>query len=107
MRVVLNAFLGKLITVIETSGGDILRVAGDAVIALFYRNKPEKTGVKEGVGQQLRAAAACASLCIKKLHDFEIMGIKLGLHIAIGAGYVFVHDISSLASYHFVVVAGS
>lgn len=68
----------------------MLRVAGDAVIALF-RDDLEDGKPVEGIGQSVLTACACASLCVQKLNDHETLGIKLGLHIAIGAGSVHFH----------------
>jgi class 3 adenylate cyclase len=80
LRACLNSYFGKLITIIEHARGDVIRVAGDAVIALFQI--PQGSSL---AGELLRACA-CSCKCIQLLHNTNVLGITLGLHVGIGAG---------------------
>ena len=85
VREVLEAVMGGIIHVVDEYGGDVLRVAGDAVIAVFHSGK--KNDVKEH--QLVDVCCRCAFECIKLLESNEIIekiGRKMVLHIGISSG---------------------
>ena len=92
LRQILNNYFGQLIDLIECGGGDVIRVAGDAVIAQFihFREYSSAEMLKEDgtiawnplVSKALKTATAC----LNDLNDMEVMGVKLQLHIACGIG---------------------
>lgn len=78
----LNSYFGRLIEIVSDFGGDVLKFAGDALIATFEDRVP---------GTELRDAsirAVAASLKIQQeMRDFpEVEGTKLSLKIALAAG---------------------
>ncbi|GMH52011.1 hypothetical protein TL16_g01138 [Triparma laevis f. inornata] len=91
VREVLEAVMGGIIHVVDEYGGDVLRVAGDAVIAVFHSGK--KNNVKEP--NLVDVCSRCAFECINLLASEEIIqkiGRKMVLHIGISSG--------TLESYH-------
>lgn len=84
---ILNAYFGRLIATINTHGGDIIKFAGDAMLAVW----PAMDDI-ELVDCQ-RAALQCGLAAHAALRDFKAPdGTKLALKIAVSAG--------SLRSYH-------
>lgn len=77
----LNNYFGKLIDLILENGGDVVKFAGDALIALWPAE-----------GDSLRPATLQAAVCGQQiqnaLHDYEAEGVRLSLKIAISAGSV-------------------
>lgn len=83
----LNRYFGQLIDIIDDFGGDVLKFAGDALLATFedreHGEKSEDDDLKDA-----SARAAAASLVIQKqMLDFpEVEGTKLSLKIGLAAG---------------------
>ncbi len=77
----LNNYFGKLIDLILENGGDVVKFAGDALIALWPAE-----------GASLRPATLRAAVCGQQiqraLNDYEAEGVRLSLKIAISAGSV-------------------
>lgn len=78
----LNSYFGRLIEIVCDFGGDVLKFAGDALLATFEDRAP---------GRELKDAsirAVAASLKIQReMRDFpEVEGTKLSLKIALAAG---------------------
>ena len=78
----LNSYFGELIGIVGRFGGDVLKFAGDALLATF-----EDRVAGEDL-QDAAARAVSASLVIQKqMEDFpEVEGQKLSLKIALAAG---------------------
>ncbi|CAM9471421.1 unnamed protein product, partial [Sphacelaria rigidula] len=83
LQVVLNVFFNQLMTTITDHGGDILRLAGDALIVAFTGEHRMKSVVDTSL---LLRAALVSALCIKRLDGTKILGHVLHLHIALGVG---------------------
>ena len=84
---ILNAYFGRLIATINGHGGDIIKFAGDAMLAVW----PAVEGRK--LVECQRAALQCGLAAHAALRDFKAPdGTKLALKIAVSAG--------SLRSYH-------
>lgn len=84
----LNAYFDKLITIINTQGGDIVKFAGDGLIALWPVTSDGDSGAPT-----LRLAtlqAAQTGLMIQEaLHNYHIgSGVDFAMRIGIGAGEV-------------------
>jgi len=74
---VLNLYFGQIIDLVDQWGGDVIKFAGDAMIALWLN--PE--GAKE--------ATACALALQRRLHDHDMGdGLHLSMKVAVGAGTV-------------------
>ena len=78
----LNRYFGELINIVTQFGGDVLKFAGDALLATF------EDRVAHADLHDATARAAAASVVIQnQLRDFpEVEGTKLSLKIALAAG---------------------
>jgi len=84
---ILNAYFGRLIATINSHGGDIIKFAGDAMLAVW----PATDGHE--LAECQRAALQCGLAAHAVLRDFKAPdGTKLALKIAVSAG--------PLRSYH-------
>jgi class 3 adenylate cyclase len=76
----LNAYFGRLIDLIVGAGGDILKFAGDALIAVWYADA-------ESVATTIRRAAQCSLAVQAQLNGFQAAAdVKLSLRIGMSAG---------------------
>lgn len=78
----LNRYFGDLIDIVMEFGGDVLKFAGDALLATF-EDRMNGANLQDAAGR-----AAAASLMIQShLRDFpDVEGTKLSLKIALAAG---------------------
>lgn len=84
---ILNAYFGQMIATIDGHGGDIIKFAGDAMLAVW----PAVDGV--ALAECQRAALQCGLAVHSALREFQAPdGTKLALKIAVSAG--------PLRSYH-------
>ncbi len=83
----LNQYLGRLVDDIEAHGGDVLKFAGDAVIALWSAD-PAAADAESGLATATRAAAACALRAQKDLVGFQAGEVTLSMRICVGAGKI-------------------
>jgi class 3 adenylate cyclase/tetratricopeptide (TPR) repeat protein len=83
---ILNAYFGQIISVVQEHGGDVIKFAGDALLA-FWPNKSEQE-----LSVMTRRAIQCALALQRSLKDFSAPGgVKLSLKVSVSAG-----DIRSL-----------
>jgi len=82
---ILNQYFGELIKIVQAFGGDVLKFAGDALIAAWWDNKTQPDLVSA-----TSMAASCSLDIQKQLGDFKIEAdnIHLKLKIALGVGGV-------------------
>lgn len=85
---VLNQYFGELINTVNAHGGDIVKFAGDALLALWYDDDFSLGVVK---------AAECALEVQEELQDYaEIADTPLSLKIGIAAGHVFAGQVGGV-----------
>lgn len=78
---VLNAYFGRLIDVIAAHGGDVIKFAGDAMLAIWPADS------ESGVERAARTAARCGRAVQHALQTFTSdTGHKLFLRVGVGAG---------------------
>ena len=83
----LNAYFGQLIELIVAHGGDVVKFAGDALLALW-----STTGTDEDLATVTRRAALCSLEVQERLKEFRpAEDVRLSLRVALGAG-----DISTM-----------
>jgi class 3 adenylate cyclase/tetratricopeptide (TPR) repeat protein len=75
----LNAYFGQLITLITEHGGDVIKFAGDALLALW-------PAIEEDLTLQTMRAAQCSLVILKELGDYVAGDVHLTLHMGIAAG---------------------
>ena len=79
----LNAYFDRLIESIASHGGDVVKMAGDALIALW----PVSEG--ESLASVTLRAARCGLVVQETLQDYEVAeGVRLSSKVGIGAGEV-------------------
>ena len=78
---ILNEYFGHVIEVIDTHHGDIVRFAGDAILAVWCAPDAHQ------VAQATQAAANCALAMQNQLRGYESdQGTRLSIKIGIGSG---------------------
>lgn len=75
----LNAYFGQLIALITDHGGDVVKFAGDALLAIW-------PATDEDVATVTHRAAQCSLIVLRELGDYVAADVHLTLHIGIGAG---------------------
>lgn len=93
---VLNLYFGQIIDLVDQWGGDVVKFAGDALIALWL--SPE--GAKE--------ATACALALQRSLHHYDVGdGLHLSMKVAVGAGTVSFSQLGGIFDRWEFLVCGS
>lgn len=77
----LNAYFRQMIDVIYRHGGDIIKFAGDAVLAMW-------PATREPLAIASHRAAQCSLDLLEKLSSYAVDDVRLSLHIGVGAGEV-------------------
>jgi len=100
---ILNGYFGELIDAIAAAGGDILKFAGDALLAVW----PGSPGDGDLEGLVLRSAA-CGLALQRRMDAFDPGGeVRLGLRVAIGVGDVAVSEVGGVGDRWEVLVTGA
>jgi class 3 adenylate cyclase/tetratricopeptide (TPR) repeat protein len=84
---VLNDYFGRLLGVVTGHGGDVVKFAGDALLAVWPvedpdERMPEAAGLADAVGR----AAQCGLAAQEALRDFTAPGGRLTMRIGVGGG---------------------
>jgi class 3 adenylate cyclase len=88
----LNAYFGQLIDLVQVHGGDIVKFAGDALVALWPAGITD-----EDLATVTYRAAQCGLLVQAVLHDHPAgEGIRLTQRVGIGAGEVLVRHVGGV-----------
>ena len=78
----LNSYFGRLIDLVNAHGGEIVKFAGDALLAWWSVGE-------EDLARVTGRAAQCGLAVQKALHDYqEAEGVRLSLRIGVGAGEI-------------------
>ena len=75
----LNSYFGQLIALISAHGGDVIKFAGDALLAIWTDNDEELATITH-------RAAQCGLAIVTELRDYLANDVHLTLHIGITAG---------------------
>ncbi len=85
----LNTYFDQLIQLITGYGGDIVKFAGDALIALWPATRQTELPAKAQLALAVHRAARCSLLTQQRLNGYEVApGIQLSLKLALGAGEI-------------------
>ncbi|HEX6383661.1 MAG TPA: adenylate/guanylate cyclase domain-containing protein, partial [Anaerolineae bacterium] len=100
----LNSYFGQLVDVITDHGGDVVKFAGDALIALWPAADAEAAQAIS-LQEATRLATQCGATIQGSLHDWETAeGVRLSLRFTVAAGEVFlVHVGGAYNRWEFVV----
>jgi class 3 adenylate cyclase/tetratricopeptide (TPR) repeat protein len=78
----LNNYFGLLIELVTAHGGDVVKFAGDALLALWPDENDDLTTA-------VHRAAQCGQAMQESLHGYEVAeGIRLAVHMGLDAGIV-------------------
>lgn len=87
----LNTFFSQVIEIIQAHGGDVVKFAGDALLALWAAPN-KRTGFLFDSDQELTLATHQATYCAlvlqEQLHQIDIAGHQLVMQVGISAGHV-------------------
>jgi class 3 adenylate cyclase/tetratricopeptide (TPR) repeat protein len=82
LTLALNSYFGELIQIVDSYGGDVLKFAGDALVAIF-EDRMSGSDLRDAAS---RAAAASLVIQRKMQHFPEVEGTQLLLKIVLVAG---------------------
>jgi class 3 adenylate cyclase len=98
---VLNLYFGQMIDLIGEYGGDVVKFAGDALIALWPAS--DATGIVAHVER----IAQCSLVMQARLHNQEVAdGLRLSMKLAIGAGEVLWEHLGGVFDRWELLIAG-
>jgi len=97
----LNAYFSHLVGIIQSHGGDVVKFAGDAVLALW-----KDSGAEEDLAFAAWRAAQCGLAIQEALKDYRAGNVQLSLRVAIGAGSVNIIHVGGVYSRWEFLVAG-
>lgn len=101
LTAILNAYFGRLVGVIQAHGGDVVKFAGDAMLALW------RSSDEAGLGQTTQRAAACALAVQEAMRGYSPGdGVNLTLRAAVGAGPIVLAHIGGTRDRWEFLVAG-
>ncbi len=103
LSTLLNAAFTQLISLIDDAGGDVVKFAGDGLLAVW----PATDLVGENLAAVTRRAAACATAMHAALRAYAAAEVvRLAVRIAIGAGQVALLDVGGVLQRREVLLAG-
>ncbi|MCA9992712.1 MAG: AAA family ATPase [Anaerolineales bacterium] len=88
---ILNRYFGRFIELVIAHGGEVVKFAGDAIVALWpARHEPGPSfGAEVELTEATHRAAQCGLALQTLLDAYELIpGVRLSMQIGIGAGYV-------------------
>lgn len=95
---ILNGYFSRLIELVDRHGGDILKFAGDSLIAIWRADD------EAGLARAAWLAARCGLQTQDALRDYRTEGVPLTLRVAIGAGpAVIAHLGGELERWEFII----
>lgn len=100
---VLNEYFGRLIDLITAYGGDVVKFAGDALLAVW----PEQDGLAGNQTRAVHAAARCALEVQRRLHNYDVQNRRLTLRVGVSAGEFRILHVGGVFSRWEFLLAGS
>lgn len=98
LQKILGMFFSRVIDAIVACNGDVVRVAGDAVIAVFGDNETATE-----FSALCSQACVCALQCLHAVGDIQFGNMALNLHIGIGSGMVHVYHVGRGHQWQYVL----
>ncbi len=97
----LNRYFGQMIDLIAEYGGDVVKFAGDALVALWPGEDEAE------VAAQVECVAHCSLAMQERLHNYEVAeGLRLKMKLAIGAGEVLSEHLGGMFDRWELLIAG-
>ncbi len=101
LTALLNDYFGHLIGLVVGHGGDVVKFAGDALLALW-----SVTGTTTTLEQAALEAAQCALAVQQQLADYQAGGRRLKLRISLVAGEFRIMELGGIEGRWEVMLAG-
>ncbi|MBI4852981.1 MAG: AAA family ATPase [Acidobacteria bacterium] len=99
----LNNYLGQLIDLIYLYGGDIVKFAGDALLAIW----PTEL-LDTNLEKLTQKVAQCCLVIQERLHNYPVASdVNLSMKLAIGAGEILIQTLGGIFGRWEFLVAGS
>lgn len=100
LTAILNGYFAKLIDLILGHGGDVVKFAGDAVLALWPQSD-------RPLPASASLAAQCAAAIQARLHDYEAApGLRLSLRVGAAAGEVLAAQLGGVEGRYELMLTG-
>ena len=97
----LNAYFGRLLALIDAHGGEAVKFAGDALLALW------PVASDEDLATAVCRAGQCGLAVQAALDASDVgEGVRLSLHVGIGAGEALALHVGGVAGRWYLVAAG-
>ena len=105
----LNAYFGQLIDLITAHGGDVVKFAGDAVIAVWPVNDVvrQQTADDLSLASETLRAAQCGLAAQQAMTQFAAEDVRLSMRMSIGAGELLVEQLGGVYGLWELLVAGT
>lgn len=98
----LNAYFGQLIDLVTSYGGDVVKFAGDAVLALW------RADTAADLPAHVQQIAQCCTVAQARLHNYAVAAdVHLSMKLAIGAGEVVLETLGGVFGRWEYLVAGA
>jgi len=98
----LNNYLGKLIDLITSYGGDVVKFAGDALLVLFTEEF-----IKEDLNKLTERVADCCLRVQKELHNYQVASdVELAIKLIINIGEVSIQTLGGIFGRWELLVTG-
>ncbi len=99
----LNDYFGQMIDLVTAHGGDVVKFAGDAMLALWPAAESDKSG-----SLAVQRATDCALRTQQRLHNYTAAeNVRLSMRMGLSAGDVTVAHIGGVRNRWEFIVAGS
>lgn len=104
----LNTHFGELIDLVYAHGGEVVKFAGDALLALWpAQSQPQARHDRRDLALSVRRAAQCALSIQRTMHNHEpVQGCRISLRVGVAAGEVSVSHVGGVFSRWELLVAG-
>lgn len=100
-----SQYFSKLLHLFESSGGDVIYFAGDALVVLFAA--PRGYSKELGIGKATLNAIKCAFQCtISELASYRTDGFRMDLHLALSSGAMCAFVVGNASSKRAFLVSG-
>ncbi|GAB4444528.1 MAG: adenylate/guanylate cyclase domain-containing protein [Anaerolineae bacterium] len=107
LTALLNSYFGRLINLITQHGGDIVKFAGDALIALWPAAVQPAANGLDPLAVATRRAAQCGLVVQQQLHNHQVApGTRLSLKLALSAGEILTMHLGGVFNRWEFLVAG-
>lgn len=104
----LNTHFGELIDLVYAHGGEVVKFAGDALLALWpVQSQPPARYDRRDLALSVRRAAQCALSIQRVMHNHEpVQGCRISLRVGVSAGEVSVSHVGGVFGRWELLVAG-